>query len=162
MENKIYLGKITSTHGIKGELKIKSDFEKKEKVFKNEFIIYINDENHKITSYRSHKGFDMITIDGIYDINEIYKYVSSDVYINRNDLNLKEDEYLLNELIGFDVFDGEVILGKVNDILYSPAHNLIHVVGYNNFYIPFIENYIDHIDVKNKKIVTNNGKDLII
>ena len=37
----VYVGKIVGTHGIKGELRIKSDFEQKEMVFKpnNKIII---------------------------------------------------------------------------------------------------------------------------
>ena len=39
--NKIVIGKYVTTHGIKGEIRIKSDFNEKDKVFKvgNEIII---------------------------------------------------------------------------------------------------------------------------
>ena len=35
MNNKVYIGKIVSTHGIKGELRIISDFEYKDKALKS-------------------------------------------------------------------------------------------------------------------------------
>ena len=36
----VYIGKIVNTHGIKGELRVLSDFELKEKVFKKNHKIY--------------------------------------------------------------------------------------------------------------------------
>ena len=44
MNNKVFLGKIVSTHGIKGELRIISDFEYKDKAFKVGTYLIIDDE----------------------------------------------------------------------------------------------------------------------
>ena len=52
MNNKVYLGKIVSTHGIKGELRIISDFEYKDKAFKVGTHLIIDDEKYLIKSYR--------------------------------------------------------------------------------------------------------------
>ena len=59
---KVYIGKIVNTHGIKGELRILSDFEFKDKAFKVNSEIYIDNEKHIIKSYRRHKNYDMITV----------------------------------------------------------------------------------------------------
>ena len=69
--DKIYIGKIVSTHGIKGELKILSDFEYKSKVFVVGKRIIIDDKEYTIKSYRVHKNFDMVTLDDYKDINEV-------------------------------------------------------------------------------------------
>ena len=53
--NNIYVGTITGCHGIKGELKILSDFEYKERVFTKGFSLIIDGIIHKITSVRIHK-----------------------------------------------------------------------------------------------------------
>jgi len=55
----IKIGKIVNTHGIKGELRIKSDFERKDLVFKVGSIIIIDKEEHTIRTYRFHKIFDI-------------------------------------------------------------------------------------------------------
>ena len=72
-----YLGKIVNTHGIKGEIRILSDFEKKELVFRPDFEIYIGEEKKKeiIQTYRHHKNFEMNTIQGYQNINEVLKYL---------------------------------------------------------------------------------------
>ena len=71
------IGKICNTHGIKGELRILSDFEYKDKVFKKGINIYIG-QNHcheVINTYRHHKQYDMITLSGYNNINEVLKYM---------------------------------------------------------------------------------------
>jgi len=61
----IKIGNITSTHGIKGELKLYSDFSQKEKIMQKDFPIYIENTLHHITSVRPHKNYYLIRIDDI-------------------------------------------------------------------------------------------------
>ena len=76
LEEFVYVGKIVNTHGIKGEVRILSDFEYKDKVFKPKMVIYIGrkKEQEVINTYRHHKNFEMITMEGYGNINEILKY----------------------------------------------------------------------------------------
>ena len=53
--DKICVGKFVNTHGLKGEIRIISDFEYKNDVFKPDNKIYINDQLFIIDSYRKHK-----------------------------------------------------------------------------------------------------------
>jgi 16S rRNA processing protein RimM len=101
----------------------------------------------------------MITIDNIYDINEIYQYVGRDVFIKRADLKLNSDEYLLNDLLDFEVIWNDKVIGKVKSVLSNGANNLIKV---QDFYIPLIDNYIKKVDLVNKKIYTNDVKELML
>ncbi|MDE5539223.1 MAG: ribosome maturation factor RimM, partial [Bacilli bacterium] len=54
----VYLGKIVNTHGIKGEVRVLSDFERKDLVFKKGFALFIGEkkEKHIINTYRRHKN----------------------------------------------------------------------------------------------------------
>lgn len=164
MNNYIKIGKIVNTHGIKGELRILSDFDKKEIVFNIGFNIYIGPNYIKetISSYRHHKNFDMITLENYSNINEVLGYKGLDVYINKDDLKLSENEYIMADLIGLDIVDNEEILGKVVDYMYNNPTTLLEVLGKKKFYIPFIDEYIIKVDLNNKKIFTKNVKDLII
>ena len=152
----IYIGKIVSTHGIKGEVKIISDFFEKNKIFKKGFKLYITPLYHEevINTYRVHKNYDMVTFNGYNDINEILKYIGMGVYIKRSDLDLKEDEYLLSDLIGYAVYDNNKLLGKVSGINFN--NNVLLKID-DIFYIPFIDEFIEKVDVKTKKIMTRNG-----
>ena len=90
MNNKVYLGKIVSTHGIKGELRIISDFEYKDKAFKVGTYLIIDDEKYLIKSYRKHKNYDMVTLNDFKDINEVLYLLKKKVYKLEEELNLKD------------------------------------------------------------------------
>lgn len=157
------LGKIVGTHGIKGELRIKSDFEKKELVFKKDFIIYFGThlENHKIMSYRVHKGFDMVTIDDFNNINEVLKYKGLEVFIKQSDLDLKNDEVIINELIGYNVYFNDEKYGKIIDFVYNKVNNLLLIKNKEEYYIPYHMDFIEKIDKNNKNIYLKNVEGLV-
>lgn len=154
---KLLIGKYVSTHGIKGEIRIKSDFKYKEKVFAVGNIIYIGDKKFIINSYRVHKEYDMITLDGINNINDILFLKGSLVYIDKDSLNLNKDEYLDSDLIGFDVYMNEILKGKVNDINYLAKNKKLLVI--NNKLVPF--ELIKKIDFNNKIIILEKVDGLI-
>lgn len=157
----VYIGKVVGTHGIKGEIRIKSNFEKKELVFKVNNNIIIDKDIHVIKSYRVHKNFDMITIDELNDINDVLCFVGKNVYTSRDILKLKDSDYLLSDLIGLNVMYNDTVYGIVKD--YSNDINpLLHIEYEKNYYIPLNSPYIKSIDIKNKKIIVENIEGLII
>ena len=83
----ICVGKIVQTHGIKGELRIRSKFLKKDRVFKKGFTLYLGDDKKPevINTYRPHKEFDMVTFEGINNINDILYLKGSNVFVKRSE-----------------------------------------------------------------------------
>lgn len=157
----VYVGKIVNTHGIKGELRIKSDFEKKDLVFKVGGKIIIDKEEHIIRSYRVHKVFDMITIDELDNINDVLCYVGKKVYVSRDSLKLSKKDYLLSDLIGLNVVFNDKVYGIVKD--YSNDVNPLLQIEYDtNYFIPINSNYIIDVDLENKKIIVDDILGLII
>ena len=152
----IYIGKIVNTHGIKGELRIKSDFEYKERIFKKGFNLYIGKDKTKeeINSYRHHKEFEMVTFTEYNNINQVLKYLKENVYIVKEDLNLKDDEYLEKELIGFDIIENDKIVGKIVSIEKTSPTNKIMEINYKGkrVLLPYHKDFILKLDLQNKKI----------
>lgn len=153
--NKTIIGKYVNTHGIKGEIRIKSNFKYKDKVFKigNEIII---DKPYEIMSYRVHKDYDMLTLNGINSINDIINLKNSLVYIDR-DKYLNKDEYLDEDLIGFNVSCNNQVIGQVSDINYLNHNKKILIV--NNKMIPF--ELVSSIKLDKKEIIINYVEGLI-
>ena len=155
----IKLGKIVNTHGIKGEVRILSNFKEKELVYKKGFFIYIGDDKIEevINTYRIHKNFDMITLDGIDDINNVLKYKGLDVYINREDLQgvIFDEDY-----IGLDVYTDKFI-GKLTDILKGYEDILVIENENKRYLVPKVDYFIKKIDFDNKKIYINEIKGLL-
>ena len=114
----IIIGKIVNTHGIKGELRILSDFKYKDKIFKKGFPLYIGHTKEKeiINTYRPHKQFDMVTFNNYNNINEVLKYKGEYVFINKEDLELNSNQYLNEDLIGLDVITQNKSLGTLKKI----------------------------------------------
>jgi len=160
----VYIGKIVNTHGIKGEIRIISNFLRKELVFKNKMPIYIGENHTKeiINTYRKHKNFDMVTLYNYSNINEVLKYMKMNVYVNRVDLNLDKDDYLLDDLIGFEIIEDNKNLGKVKEIVYNNGSILLQIEGENNFYIPNVSEYIKKVNLEDKIIEVQNTKGLIL
>lgn len=160
----ICIGKIVNTHGIKGEVRLISNFKFKDKVFVPNMNIYIGRNKIKevISSYRPHKQFDMVCMDGYNNINQILKYKGEKVYINKEDLILNKDEYLDEDLIGMNVIIDNEIKGIVKKIDYSSKQSLIVVkVGEKDCLIPYVSDIIDNIDFKKGCITLKNIKGLI-
>lgn len=158
------IGKIVNTHGIKGEVRLLSEFKFKNKVFVNDFVIYIGKDKVKeiINSYRPHKQFDMITIKGITNINDVLKYKGSKVYILKEDLILDIDEYLDEDLINFSVFMNEELKGKVVRIKKDTYQKQLIVNKEGKEYlVPLIYGIIKNINLKDGIITLENISGLL-
>ena len=164
MDDYVLVGKIINSFGIKGEVKIKSNFTFKNRIFKENIPLFIGREKKQeiVNTYRVHKNYDLITFKGYNNINEILKYKGADVYALRSSLNLQEDEYLLSDLIGFNVYDNDIPLGVVIDYMDEGSNILLKIKGTKDFFIPLNSPYIRKINSKDHLILTNKGKDLIL
>ena len=154
----IFIGKIVNTHGIKGELRLLSDFEYKSRIFKNGSKIFIDGNEYIVNSYRFHKIFDMITLNGYTNINEVLFLKNKKVYCRREDLNLSDGEYLISDLIDLDVYYNDNFIGKIKDV--SRGKNPLIAVS-NSKYVPYNNNFIEKIDLDNKKIILKNCEGLL-
>jgi 16S rRNA processing protein RimM len=158
-EEYIYIGKIVNTHGIKGELRLLSNFKYKEKVFLENRKIYIGDEKKEemIKSYRYHKIFDMITLYGYGNINEVLKFINKNVYVKKNDLNLSDKEFLDEDLVNLNIVFNNKEVGHVVAIRQiNPKNKVIEaVINDKTTLIPYHDDFIRNIDLENKVIEMN-------
>lgn len=151
--DKVYIGKIVNTHGIKGEIRIISDFLYKEKAFKVGTDIYIDEQKYLIRSYRRHKNFDMITLNGFDDINEVLKFMKKAVYKRKEDLNLSKNEILDEDLINYKVIDKSGKCGIIKEIFYASSSNkILRVVFDKEVLIPLFSSMIKKIDADKLEI----------
>ncbi len=141
----LYIGKLVNTHGIKGEVKIISDFKYKEIIFKKGSKIYINDNEYIINSYRKHKNFDMITLNGINDINEVLTLKGKSIYINKEDFIFPG---ILNEdLYGKKVYDKDQYIGNLEVIEKNGSQELLVIKNNDKTYlVPYVDEFVKEID----------------
>ena len=162
--NYIYIGKIVNTHGIKGEVRILSNFKYKDKVFVKDMNIYIGKDKIRevINSYRPHKQFDMIIMDGYNNINDVLKYKGSSVYVNKDDLKLENNEYLDEDLIGLNVIIDNKIIGIIKRVEYYPKQSLFVVkTSEKDCLIPYVSDIIEEVNLSEGFIRFKDIKGLI-
>ena len=152
----VLIGKIVGTHGIRGELRIKSDFEYKNRVFQKGFKLFIgrDKKEEEINTYRHHKDFEMVTFPEYDNINQVLKYLKEDVYISRCDLHLNDNEYLEKDLIGLKVVQDGEIVGEILAITKVSDKNKVMEIVYRGkrILIPYHPDFILNLDLQNRKI----------
>ncbi|WP_333791816.1 ribosome maturation factor RimM [Muricomes intestini] len=154
MEQFLQVGIISSTHGIRGEVKVfpTTDdavrFKKLKKVILNAGKEQIPLE---IENVKFFKQFVILKFKGIDNINDIEKYKGKSLFVDReNAVKLEKDEYYIADLIGMQVFTEEGRLGVLKDVLETGA-NEVYVVDsdkYGEVLIPAIQQCILDVNVQ--------------
>ena len=154
--NSVFIGKVVCTHGIKGELRILSDFTSKEKVFFVGSHIIIGNNSYEIRSYRVHKKYDMVTLDNFHDINEVLFLLRKSVFFDKKLLDLSENEVLDEDLITFDVLTDDGKKGIIKEIFQASEMNKVMRVMFDHeVLIPISSPMIKKIDKENCCVYVN-------
>ena len=117
--------------------------------------IYIGKDKicEEINSYRHHKIFEMITIKGYNDINQVLKYKGEYVFVNKDDIILNDFEYLDEDIIGLKVFVDDKYMGVVKKIERYNTNNLLVVKGeVKDYLIPYNFDIIKSVNLEKREM----------
>ena len=96
------------------------------------------------------------TFEGYEDINKIEAWRGQTIFVHEDHIHaLKDSEYYIRDLLGMKVFQETIEVGEVSDV-YTYTNDDILVVkrkGLKNALIPLREEFIETVDLKNKKVV---------
>ena len=147
MEKYLEAGRITNTHGIKGEVKIEVWVDSPE--FLRKFkVLYIDNKPVKLLAGRTHKGFLLAKLEGFDDVNAAMTLKNKLVFIDRKDAKLPKGSYFLADLMGARVVDEQGNeLGELADIMELPAGNVYVVRGEREILIPAVPAFIKKTDI---------------
>lgn len=139
------IGQVVGPHGVKGGLKVRimTDFLER---FELGRTVWIDGVKGTIKHVSFHKDQVRIVLDSVRDRDAAESLRWKAVEVPENDEpELEEDEFLTEDLIGLKVFskDGRE-LGLIDDVLPSPAHDIL-VVGEGM--IPVVREFIKDIDL---------------
>lgn len=132
MEQMLKVGIMSSTHGVRGEMKVfpttddVKRFRKLKEVLLDTGKEYITLE---VEGVKFFKQFVIIKFKGYDSINDIEKYKGMSLYVTReNAVPLKKDEYFMADLIGLKVINDEgKVLGELTDVLQTGANDVYEV-----------------------------------
>ena len=166
--NFVSVGKILNFHGVQGEAKLgysknREDFlaELKE-VYVQEGIEY---KPLEIVRIRFTPKCGIIKFKGIDTLNDILEYKNKVIFVKEETAreHLEEDEFLIDELVGLDVYDGDKKVGAVVGVSNNGASDLLSVktLNKNISLVPFVKALVLSVDIKGRRIQINNIEGLL-
>ena len=159
--NYFNVGKIVNTQGLQGEMRVLSVTDFAEERFKKGNKLALFDKKDQfvmdveIASHRKAKNFDIIKFKGMYHINDIEKYRDFSLKVAEEDLSdLEDGEFYYHEIIGLEVYENDVLVGTIKEIL-QPGANDVWVVkrkGKRDLLLPYIPPVVLGIDIEQGRV----------
>ena len=159
--NYFNVGKIVNTQGLQGEMRVLSVTDFAEERFKKGNILALFDKKDQfvmdveIASHRKVKNFDIIKFKGMYHINDIEKFRDFTLKVREEDLtDLEDGEFYYHEIIGLEVYENDILLGRIKEIL-QPGANDVWVVkrkGKRDLLLPYIPPVVLGIDIEQGRV----------
>lgn len=149
-------GEIVTTHGVRGEMKVLPWTDSPE--FLTEFKrIRIDSSNYEVENCRIQKTCNLLKLKGIDSVEAAQALRGKTIQIYREDTS--PELVFAVELIGVDVFEEDVLLGKITEVLDYPGNKVYVVRGEHEYMIPAVKQFILLTDIDNNvmKVKTIEG-----
>lgn len=155
----IEIGKIISSHGIKGEVKV---YPLTDDVSRFDLLkgVYIGDKKLKVQVERVkyHKNLVILKFKEFNDINQILIFKDSSLYVDEEErVNLPEDHFFIYDLVGCQVLDTKLQqIGTLTDVIQG-HRNDVYVIkdldGEKEYLIPAVKAFIVDVNIPLKQII---------
>ena len=159
MEDLLQVGVITTTHGIRGEVKVYPTTDDVHRFEELESVLLDTGKEYrelKIKSVKYFKQYAILKFEGIDNINDIEKYKGKSLYVTREHaVKLKKDEYFIADLIDMQVeLEDGTLFGVLNDVMQTGANDVycIQTEEHGEVLIPAIKDCILDVDVETRKM----------
>lgn len=168
MEKQLQVGVISSTHGVRGEVKV---FPTTDDVtrFRQLKKVHLDTGREmlplEIQNVKFFKQFAILKFKGIDNINDIEKYRGKSLMIDREDaVDLDEDEYFIADMIGMKVCteDGSEF-GTLKDVMETGANDvyIIDSLEHGEVLIPAIKECILDVDMDEERMTIHLMEGLV-
>ena len=154
MDELLQVGIITSTHGVRGEVKVYPTTDDVKRFKKLKDIILDTGKEKlplEIEGVKFFKQMVILKFKGLDNMNDVEKFRQKSLYVTRaNAVRLRKDEYFIADLIGIKVFDEEnKELGILEDVMATGANDVyvIKMTDGRELLLPAIKQCILEVDV---------------
>ena len=162
MENLLRVGVITSTHGVRGEVKVFPTTDDMNRFKKLKTVILDTGKEHKTLNIESVKVFKNMVIlkfKGFDNINDVEMWRQKDLLITRDQaVKLSPDENFIVDLIGLTVMtdEGEK-LGVMKDVLQTGANDvyIVKMAEGKEVLLPAIKDCILNVDLEKGEMLVH-------
>ena len=144
-------GKIVTTHGIRGEVKIMPSTDPPELLAEfDRLFIGKNKDELIIERSRVFKNMVIAKIEGVDTPEAAEKLRNKLLYMHRDDLELDDDTYFIQDLIGIEVRDADSgkVYGTISDVMQTGANDVYVIKGSDREYlVPAIADVVVSTDI---------------
>lgn len=155
LEDLLQVGVITTTHGVRGEVKVFPTTDDANRFKKLKEVILDTGKEQlplEIAQVKFFKNLVILKFKGIDNINDIEKYKGKSLYVTREHaVKLKKDEYFIADLIGMRAVTEEAEeLGTIKDVLQTSANDvyIIKKDGEDELLVPAIKDCVKNVDIE--------------
>ena len=123
-------GKIVATQGLKGEFRVQYYCDSAEVICSfDRLFLGKEKQEFEVTNARPHKTLAILKLKGIDTVEQAKTLVGKMLYMNRDDAELPEDVYFIQDLIGLTVKDADSgkIYGKIDDVYQNGAADVYSI-----------------------------------
>ena len=168
MEDLLKVGVITTTHGVRGEVKVFPTTDDAERFLELEYVLLDTGRELRrldIKNVRFFKNLVILKFDGIDNINDIEKYKGKDLWIPREEAQeLGEDEYYIADLQGLNVvLEDGTEFGTLRDVMETGAND-VYIIDSNEHgevLLPAIKDCILDVDLEKNTLTVHLMKGLL-
>ena len=157
----LVVGKIVTTHGIKGEVKIKVETDDLGRFEKgNKLYLGIDEKNIKqeiiIDNVRYQKNMILLSFNNIQNINDVLEYVGLNLYVDIDEVRV-DGEIYYDDLIDCVCFVGDEKIGVVTDVMEVPQGEILRIKlnSGKKVLVPYVDEFIESVDIDKKEIIIN-------
>lgn len=154
----VNIGKIVKAQGIKGEIKVSCLLDKPEDILQIKEITCAGKTYKVLYSRAIMPIFAILSLEGVVDRNGAEALVGKDIYAKKEALNLPHGRYLIDDLIGCEVYVADACVGTVTQLSPCPSADIIFCEGEKNVSFPFLKDLIKSVDIENKKITLDEKR----
>lgn len=161
MEDLLQVGVITTTHGVRGEVKVFPTTDDPARFKKLKQVVLDTGKEKidlEIAGVRFFKNLVIVKFKGIDNINDVEKYRQKSLYVTReNAVKLKKNEYFIADLIGLQVVsDEEENLGTLTDVLQTGAND-VYVIGEGaeEILLPAIKDCVKEVNLEEGRMIVH-------
>ncbi len=163
MKDLLRVGVITSTHGIRGEVKVFPTTDDVNRYKKLKKVILDTGKEHidlEIQSVKFFKQFVIVKFKGIDNINDIEKYTKCELFVTRdNAVKLAPNENFICDLVGCNVVvdTDNSVLGVIKDVLITGANDVYVVEDdkKNEILLPVTKECVLDVDIDKKEVLVH-------
>ena len=160
---RVAIGLIRSSHGVKGRVKVQSLSGETEHFSCLREVLVVKKGSakpYRIEEMSTNRRFVLMKIEGIDTPEAAREVVGGEVWVGRTSAcPLDKDEYYVSDICGCQMRLGKTVLGQIRAVIPAGWADLFEIVdpGGRTLLIPFVEHFVQDVDLDNGHVQLREG-----